>query len=122
MEYLAVIDKPVYNACFRTQAVVSGDEYVVSQRFLSNKGVIDYDDELLMFCEVDTDTYKETLEHVLTEVQVMLEYLEWMTEQGVNFVELLSDMVEFNADLEEYLFEKGLSPNYMNVRFNKILL
>lgn len=122
MEYLAVIDKPTHNACFRTQAVITVDEYVVSEKFLYKNVSIDFNEDLLTLCGIDAETYKEIMEWVLSDVQAMLEYLEWMTEEGINFVELLPEIVEFNANIEEYLMSKKLSPNYLNVKFNKILL
>ena len=122
MEYMAIIEKRIRNACFRTQAVLAGEKLIVSDKFITDKAEVDFHTDLLTLCEIDTDIYKETIESVLSDVHVMLEYLEWKTEEGYNFIELLSEIVEFNSEIEEYLLSNGLSPDYVNIRFNKILL
>lgn len=122
MEYIAIITKPTYKAAFRIRAVIADEQVFSSESFDTEKGNIDFDDDLLTLCEIDKDTYKEVTEWVLKDVGAMLEYLEWMTFEGATYVDLLPDIVEFNADIEEYLISKGLSPNYLSVAFNKILL
>ncbi|EPN9191320.1 hypothetical protein ACT4TS_001151 [Enterobacter roggenkampii] len=122
MEYMAIIEKHIGNVCFRTQAFLVGEELIILDKFITDKSEVDFHTDILTFCEIDTDTYKETMESVLSDIHIMLEYLEWKTEEGFNFVQLLSEIVEFNSEIEEYLLSKGLNPDYVNIRFNKILL
>lgn len=122
MEYVAIIEKRIRNACFRTQAFLVGEELIISDKFITNKYEVDFHTDLLTFFEIDTETYEETMESILSDVHIMLEYLEWKAEEGFNFVQLLSEIVEFNSEIEEYLLSKGLNPDYVNIRFNKILL
>ncbi|WP_375752608.1 hypothetical protein [Enterobacter roggenkampii] len=119
---MAIIEKRIRNACFRTQAVLVREELITSDKFITDKTEMDFHTDLLTLCGIDSDTYKETMESVLSDIHVMLEYLEWKTEEGYNFVELLSEIVEFNSEIEEYLLSKGLRTDYINIRFNKILL